>query len=99
MRLIASGKTVGEIAELLALSDSTIISFLDIAESSSKIKDPLLRAETAGTLQALVGLWQIFSRQGSIPDGAADAKRGKHDGTERGDGKTLHGSVREHPAG
>ena len=56
-----------------SLSDSTIISFLDIAESSSKIKDPLLRAETAGTLQALVGLWQIFSRQGSIPDGAADA--------------------------
>ena len=31
-----------------------------------QIRDPALRADAAGTLQALAGLWQIFVRQGTI---------------------------------
>src|SRR5207249_584717 len=33
----------------------------------------LLRADTAGSLQALVGLWQIFVRQRTLPAAQADA--------------------------
>ncbi len=54
------------------VSDKTIVQFLDTALAIGKMKDPLLRANTAGTMQALVGLWQIFSRQGSLPAAAAD---------------------------
>ena len=32
-----------------------------------------MRPDTAGTLQALVGLWQIFCRQGSLPASEADS--------------------------
>src|SRR6202011_1036181 len=56
-----------------AVSDKTINQFLDTAASINKIKAPLLRSDTAGTLQALVGLWQIFCRQGSLPVAKADA--------------------------
>jgi len=56
-----------------SVSDKTIIQFLDTARGISKIKDPMLRADAAGTMQALVGLWQIFSRQGSLAQSEADA--------------------------
>ncbi|MSV28000.1 MAG: hypothetical protein EXQ52_04545 [Bryobacterales bacterium] len=56
-----------------AVSDKTVVQFLDTALAISKIKDQLLRADTAGTMQALVGLWQIFSRQGLLPAASADA--------------------------
>jgi hypothetical protein len=56
-----------------AVSDKTIVQFVDTALAISKMKDPLLRANTAGIMQSLVGLWQIFSRQGSLPSPAADA--------------------------
>jgi hypothetical protein len=46
-----------------SVADKTILQFLDTAQTINKIRDPMLRADTAGTLQALVGLWQIFSRQ------------------------------------
>src|SRR5206468_4173718 len=36
------------------LTDKTINQFLDTAESIDKIKDPLMKADTAGTLQSLV---------------------------------------------
>jgi len=55
------------------VEDKTIIQFLDTAEAISRMKDHLLRADTAGTMQALVGLWQIFCRQGSIKANQADA--------------------------
>jgi hypothetical protein len=35
--------------------------------------DHLLRADDAGSKQALTGLWQIYVRQGSIPEAQADA--------------------------
>lgn len=59
-------------AEAPEVSDATINQFLDMAEATSQVKDQALRADAAGTVQALVGLWQIFYRQGSIPSSAAD---------------------------
>ena len=50
-----------------SIADQTIMQFLDTAESIDHMKDVLLRQNTAATMQALVGLWQIFSRQGSLP--------------------------------
>lgn len=55
------------------VTDKTINQFLDVAAEINRIKDPLLRSDTAGTLQALVSLWQIFCRQGSLPASQADA--------------------------
>ncbi len=54
------------------LSDQTIIEFMDTADEITRLKDPILKSDTAGTMQALVGLWQIFSRQGSLPAAKAD---------------------------
>jgi len=54
------------------LSDKSILSFLSTADAVSRIKDPALRADTLGTMQALVGLWQICSRSGSLPAAKAD---------------------------
>jgi hypothetical protein len=56
-----------------SVSDKAIIQFLDAAEAINRMKDQALRADTAGTMQALVGLWQIFCRQGSIAPNQADA--------------------------
>lgn len=56
-----------------SVTDKAVIQFLDVAEGISRMKDQGLRADTAGVMQALVGLWQIFCRQGSIPPAAADA--------------------------
>ncbi len=56
-----------------SVSDKTINQFLDVATDISKIKDQLLRSDAAGTMQAVVGLWQIFCRQGSLPASKADA--------------------------
>lgn len=60
-------------AEAPMLSDKTILSFMDVAKATVSIRDLGLRADTAGTVQALAGLWQIFMRQGSIPSAQADA--------------------------
>jgi hypothetical protein len=54
-----------------SLADKTILLYLDTAKTITQISDMQGRADTAGTLQALVGLWQIFTRQGAID--AADA--------------------------
>jgi len=59
-------------AEAPMLLDKTIIQFMDTAKGIPAIGDMLLRADTAGTMQALVGLWQIFGRQGSIAPADAD---------------------------
>jgi hypothetical protein len=59
-------------AEVPSVSDATIISFLDAAEAITRIGDPLQRANAAGTMQALVSLWQIFCRHGFIPEAQAD---------------------------
>jgi len=59
-------------SEAPAVSDKTILAFLDAIHGINKIGDQALRSDAAGTLQALAGLWQIFVRQGSIPAGQSD---------------------------
>ncbi|MDQ2901092.1 MAG: hypothetical protein M3Y07_15030, partial [Acidobacteriota bacterium] len=55
-----------------SISDQTILQFIDTAEAIDHMKDQLLRQNTAATMQSLVGLWQIFSRQGSLPAAKAN---------------------------
>jgi hypothetical protein len=59
-------------SEAPAVSDKTILAYLDAAHAISKIGDQALRADAAGTLQSLAGLWQIFVRQGSIAVAQSD---------------------------
>jgi hypothetical protein len=63
-------------SEVPSLSDKTIIQYLDTAQSISQIRDQAMRADTAGIMQGVVGLWQIFCRQGSINADDADATLG-----------------------
>ncbi len=63
--------------EIDNLSDANILLCLDIATAISQIRDTALRADAAGVVQGLVGLWQIFARQESIPAAAADAAFGE----------------------
>jgi hypothetical protein len=58
------GSQYSVFGETPAISDKTILLFLDTAQAVSKTRDPLLRSDSAGTMQALVALWQIFLRQG-----------------------------------
>ncbi len=60
-------------SESRRLTDDSIMQFLDTAESISKLHDPLFRSDVAGSFQSLVGLWQIFLRQGTIPADKADS--------------------------
>ena len=55
------------------LSDAAIVQFLDTAEAINKIHDPQFRADVAGMFQGLIGLWQIFVRQGTLPASEHDA--------------------------
>ncbi len=59
--------------ESRSISEQSIVLFLDQIAAIGKLKDPLLHSDTAGTFQALVGLWQILVRQHSISDAQADA--------------------------
>jgi hypothetical protein len=59
-------------AEAPSVSDKTILAFLDVAHALGQIRDPILRADAVGSMQALAGLWQIFVRQGAIASGDAD---------------------------
>ncbi len=56
-----------------SISDKTILQFMDTADGISRLKDQLLRSDAAGSMQGLVGLWQIFCRQGVLPAQQADA--------------------------
>ncbi len=59
-------------SEAPSISGKTINAYLDAIHSINKIGDQTLRADAAGTLQALASLWQIFVRQGSIPAAKSD---------------------------
>ncbi len=61
------------LAEVPGLREETLIQFLDTAERVSAIGDTLVLSDTAGSMQALVSLWQIICRQGSLPAAQADA--------------------------
>ncbi len=54
------------------LSDSTLVAYLDRTDEIQDIGDRMRRSEAAGSMQALVGLWQIFVRNGAIPESEAD---------------------------
>jgi hypothetical protein len=60
-------------SESRAVSDRTILQFLDQAEAIGKMHDPAFKSDVAGSFQALVDLWQILVRQHSIPQNGADA--------------------------
>ncbi|MBZ5600709.1 MAG: hypothetical protein LAO79_00205 [Acidobacteriia bacterium] len=60
-------------SEAPMVSDKTIMSFLDAAKAIGAMHDPALKADAAGTMQALAALWQICLRQQSLPPAAADA--------------------------
>jgi len=60
------------LAEAPELSDATVSQFLETAAAVNQIHDMSVRADAAGTMQALAGLWQIFYRQGSIAPAEAD---------------------------
>jgi hypothetical protein len=60
-------------SDVPALSDKTIVQWMDTAEAIDKKGDPLFREDVAGTMQGLTGIWQIFCRQGSVPADKADA--------------------------
>jgi hypothetical protein len=55
------------------LSDKSINQFLDTAEAINKVRDPLQKADVAGSFQSVIGLWQILVRQGTMPDGNANS--------------------------
>jgi hypothetical protein len=58
--------------EIPTLSDAAILKYVDTAIEVSSIRDLGLRADSAGTMQALVSLWQIFCRNESIPQDQAE---------------------------
>jgi len=60
------------LAEAPLLRDQTVLQFLDTAQLISRVGDLQLRSDIAGTMQGLIGLWQIFCRQGSLPPEEAD---------------------------
>lgn len=61
------------LAESPDLSGESILKFLAVAKRISDIGSQTRRADTAGTLQGLLGLWQIFVRQGTLSSDQADA--------------------------
>src|SRR4029078_3384542 len=69
-RLVRDYKALGAqyalFAEAPAISDATIVAYLHAAPGISQIRDIALRADAAGTMQALAGFWQVFVRQRSI---------------------------------
>lgn len=67
------GAQYSVIAEPRTVSDQTILAFLDAAQATAGIHDTVLRADAAGTLQALVSIWQILCRQNSIASTGADS--------------------------
>jgi hypothetical protein len=54
-------------AEFPALDDASIARFVSAADHIDGISNPTLKANALGSFQAVVGLWQIFARQGQIP--------------------------------
>lgn len=59
-------------AEAPGLSEKTIFQYLDDAKAINDVKDVSMKSDEAGLMQSLVGLWQIFVRQGLIGQAQAD---------------------------
>ena len=54
------------------LKDTTILRYLDTMQAIEKIRDSQVKADAAASVQAMVGMWQIFSRHGSVPPASQD---------------------------
>src|SRR5947209_5161265 len=54
------------------LSEASIQHYLDLMSETASIRDVMLKADTLGSLQAVVELWRILCRQGSIEAAAQD---------------------------
>ncbi len=63
-------------SEVPALSDRTIVAWMDTAVTLDKLRDQGFRQDAIAMFQGLTGLWQIFCRQSSIPSANADAALG-----------------------
>ncbi len=53
--------------EFQELNDRSIVMFLQTAEALNNVPNPV-RSNALGTFQANIGIWQIFARQGEIPN-------------------------------
>ena len=53
-------------SEFAALSDRSIVEFVNVAESLQQIRAEALQANALGAFQANVGLWEILARQHQI---------------------------------
>lgn len=60
-------------SEFPELNDTSIIRFLNVADSIDKVSAQALRGNVLGSFQANVGLWQILARQGEIPKSKMNA--------------------------
>ena len=60
-------------SEFPALTDESMVRFVDTVSDVEQIKNQTLRANAFGAFQANVGLWQILARQHQIPDAQLDA--------------------------
>ncbi len=54
------------ITEVSTLSDQTISLYIDSVLAENGIKDQALRANSAGSMQSLIGIWQILVRNGLL---------------------------------
>ena len=54
--------------EFPSLNDASIVEFIETADKIDKIPNVTLRTNALGAFQANVSLWQIFARQGQLPE-------------------------------
>ncbi len=55
------------------ISDEAIMAHLNVMPRLDKLNNYVRRADATGTFQALIGLWQVLRRNGSIPALAAES--------------------------
>jgi hypothetical protein len=55
------------------IAEETIFAHLDVMAGLDRIGNALRRADTTGTLQAQLAIWQVLRRNGAIPDERADS--------------------------
>lgn len=58
--------------EAPSLRDETILRFIDAATAVADVRNNVLKADSAGMMQSLTGLWQVCVRQGLLPADQAD---------------------------
>lgn len=80
-RLVADYRSLGAqyalFADAPSLSEGSINQYLNLCKQTKDIRDALVRADTLGTVQAVVGLWRILVLQGSIPAAGQDSSFAK----------------------